>query len=669
MSKHCTKPKRKRDEAWFKYKVLLVQDQANGQVLHKEELEFLADPGIAETSEQSNILNQSETEITSDSNIISYSQYINESQYTTVLNSSSPTQQDDLILSVIEQLKTQVVNCTKINQDNKNVNEILTAELERYKDQVRILKEQNNVDKASESCAQSLEIDNLKHILSKHLKENESLEQKQLEPKLYDGSVIQKNDAIVIRDSEETLMLEAESRSKMLQKQKDPMMFEKKVNTKPIDYAALNQLSTDFETRFVPQTELSAEQAFWSRYSVNSEKPNLSSSTTIVEVPKELLKVSMTVNECERCVTIETEIQKDFINKECYDMYVVPTGRVIVLTGRYVVPTGRVVFATGSENELGCDDSAFSVFTTNSEDVEGRPIFHRFAKTNSMKVVPSPLSGDYTSLSDHSDLDESQMYYGIKSSTSSDSNGSTFVNEVEIESNVGTPTQEPINVQDLPSFSCNSSDKYKNTSRTSCNKNGYVNKKAGHFRKDASSVSKLCFVCGSGTHLIKDCDFYKKQMANKTVGIGVGSVHSRNKGHHKNQFVPQAVFLQTGKVNIPPARPQPVPTGKLKVFAPVPTGRHNRPFPVHTDRGYSPSVSSGWWKNTARPMPHFSSPTRSYFQTYTLYVPTMYYNHMKYGRDRWATAVKPSAGCSWKTHRKGLYWVPKNNNGSHTSTY
>nr|GFD01375.1 hypothetical protein [Tanacetum cinerariifolium] len=30
-------------------KVLLVQAQANGQVLHDEELEFLADPGIAET--------------------------------------------------------------------------------------------------------------------------------------------------------------------------------------------------------------------------------------------------------------------------------------------------------------------------------------------------------------------------------------------------------------------------------------------------------------------------------------------------------------------------------------------------------------------------------------------------------------------------------------------
>nr|GFB38385.1 hypothetical protein [Tanacetum cinerariifolium] len=50
MSKQCTKPKRKRDEAWFKDKVLLVQAQANGQVLHEKELEFLADPGIAETS-------------------------------------------------------------------------------------------------------------------------------------------------------------------------------------------------------------------------------------------------------------------------------------------------------------------------------------------------------------------------------------------------------------------------------------------------------------------------------------------------------------------------------------------------------------------------------------------------------------------------------------------
>nr|GFB32592.1 hypothetical protein [Tanacetum cinerariifolium] len=50
MSKQYTKPKRKRDEQWFKDKVLLVQAQANGQVFQEEELEFLADPGIVETS-------------------------------------------------------------------------------------------------------------------------------------------------------------------------------------------------------------------------------------------------------------------------------------------------------------------------------------------------------------------------------------------------------------------------------------------------------------------------------------------------------------------------------------------------------------------------------------------------------------------------------------------
>nr|GEZ08483.1 integrase, catalytic region, zinc finger, CCHC-type, peptidase aspartic, catalytic [Tanacetum cinerariifolium] len=118
----------------------------------------------------------------------------------------------------------------------------------------------------------------------------------QLKPKLYDGSVIEKSDAIVIHDSEETLLLAEESRSKMIQKQNEPIMSEKKVNTKPVDYAALNQLSKDFETRFVPQVELSAEQAFWSRYLVQPEEPNLSTSTTIVEVPKELFKVRMRNN-------------------------------------------------------------------------------------------------------------------------------------------------------------------------------------------------------------------------------------------------------------------------------------------------------------------------------------------------------------------------------------
>ncbi|GJZ15936.1 hypothetical protein Tco_0551613 [Tanacetum coccineum] len=102
------------------------------------------------SSEQSNVVNYSETEITSDRNII-------------------------CLFSVL-------VNCTKINLENKSVNDTLSAELERYKDQVKVLKKGQNVDLNSkdnvlDSCAQSVEIDLLKQTLSEHLKEKESLMQ------------------------------------------------------------------------------------------------------------------------------------------------------------------------------------------------------------------------------------------------------------------------------------------------------------------------------------------------------------------------------------------------------------------------------------------------------------------------------------------------------------
>ncbi|GJS82370.1 hypothetical protein Tco_0748911 [Tanacetum coccineum] len=71
------------------------------------------------------------------------------------------------------------------------------------------------------------------------------------------------------------------------------MELERKFNYYTVDYVVLYQLSQDFETRFIPQTELSAEQAFWSQNSVNSPVPTLSSRLIKVEVPKGLPKVSM----------------------------------------------------------------------------------------------------------------------------------------------------------------------------------------------------------------------------------------------------------------------------------------------------------------------------------------------------------------------------------------
>ncbi|GJZ52061.1 retrovirus-related pol polyprotein from transposon TNT 1-94 [Tanacetum coccineum] len=136
-----------------------------------------------------------------------------------VQNSNSSAHQDALILSVIDQLKTQFFY--------------------------------------DRSTKQALGFQN--HFYLKKAR--------QLEPKLYDGNVIKNTCAIVIPDSEETLMLAEESRSKMFLKQKDPMVLEKKVNTTPIYYAN----------------------------SVNSSYPNPFIKPTKVEVPKELPKVNMSV--------------------------------------------------------------------------------------------------------------------------------------------------------------------------------------------------------------------------------------------------------------------------------------------------------------------------------------------------------------------------------------
>nr|GEU91355.1 hypothetical protein [Tanacetum cinerariifolium] len=288
MSKQCTKPKRKRDEAWFKDKKLKPHSMSSPTTpLIKPMILMLMTlivtksilPKIALMANLSHYgfdnLAESETEITSDSNIIPYSQYVSESQYAAVQNLNFPTQQDALILSVIEQLKTQFVNCTKINQENKSVNETLIAELERYKDQ--------------------------------------------------------KTNAIVIRDSEETLMLEEESRSKMLQKQKDPMIPTQVDVPKELPKVSMVNSSLKKLKFHLASFDVAVEQhRVESNRFQNKMKEVLNENERLLEqaISKDIVNIVVTanvnnayelVNECERCVTLETELQKDFNKNECYD--------------------------------------------------------------------------------------------------------------------------------------------------------------------------------------------------------------------------------------------------------------------------------------------------------------------------------------------------------------
>nr|GFA42210.1 integrase, catalytic region, zinc finger, CCHC-type, peptidase aspartic, catalytic [Tanacetum cinerariifolium] len=132
MSKQCTKPKRKRDAKWLKDKVLLVQAQANGQILQEEELEFLAHPGTAESS----------------SNQI-------------VVTNNAAYQADDL-----DAYDSLWQIC------------LIMALIILLRSQEGVLNELKHDEKASTSYESSQEIESLKHTLSEHLKEKEYLEQK-----------------------------------------------------------------------------------------------------------------------------------------------------------------------------------------------------------------------------------------------------------------------------------------------------------------------------------------------------------------------------------------------------------------------------------------------------------------------------------------------------------
>nr|GEW96985.1 Gag-Pol polyprotein [Tanacetum cinerariifolium] len=406
IAKQCTKPKRKQDAKWFKDKVLLVQAQANDLDAYDSDYDELNSAKVALMANLSNYgsdnLAESNTKSTSDSNIISYSKYMNESQYNTV--STLPALQDDLILSVIEQLKTQVVNCTKINQDNQHVNELLTDELEKYRNKERVLKEQINNNQATTSYENSLEIETLKHTLSENLKEKESLTQKiallrndfqkeesrnidrelalekqaqQLKPKLYNGCVIEKSEAIVVPDTEETLMLAEESHSKMIEKQNDPQMTDKKVITKPINYAILNQLSTDFETQFVPQTESSAEQAFctsdsniisYSKYMNESQYNTVQNSTLPASQDDLILSV---IEQLKTQVVNCTKINQD--NKQVNELL---TAELESLS-------------SGPQNQENVPQAVETVTTSNELDLLFSPMFDELLNGTTQVVSKS----------------------------------------------------------------------------------------------------------------------------------------------------------------------------------------------------------------------------------------------------------------------------------------
>ncbi|GJT93938.1 hypothetical protein Tco_1082783 [Tanacetum coccineum] len=252
-----------------------------------------------------------------------------------------------------------------------------------------------------------------------------------------------------------------------------------------------------------------------------------------------------------------------------------------------------------------------SVFVSRTIKTENNPVNDRYAE--GMHVVPPPMTGIYIPSGPDKEIDDSQFTYGPKQSkpsesdarssdfTSCESNTSEETHESMPETVVNEPTvvsqpkvwndapiieeyesdsedehvSLPSKEQETPSFA--NTIKHIKTPRQTVKQQNTCSKSPKPDKKDCSGLiskklglgygftTKACFVCGSLSHLIRDCDFHEKRMA-KQVELnkqkGKGNVQRENKPfwnnvqrvNHKNQFVPTTVLTRTGKILVKTAR-------------------------------------------------------------------------------------------------------------------
>nr|GEV61463.1 hypothetical protein [Tanacetum cinerariifolium] len=252
-------PKRPRNATWYKNEAMLDEAQETGQILDEEQLAFLVDPGVPDGQ-----------------------------AVQTIIPNNAAFQTEDL--------DTYDSDC----DDVSNAKAILMDNISNYGSDI-ILEELDNIIFKVGQSAQTVRMltkpqvfyDNIHKQALGYQNPFYLKKAQRIKPTLYDGIVISnKHVAMHVIDDEETLILKEVSRSK---KEKDPKAIRQKISHKPIDYVKLNKLYENFKKRFVPQQELSADEAFW----YHMLNPSTKSSDTLhakIEAPKELHKVNL-VNE------------------------------------------------------------------------------------------------------------------------------------------------------------------------------------------------------------------------------------------------------------------------------------------------------------------------------------------------------------------------------------
>ncbi|GJT66202.1 hypothetical protein Tco_1017682 [Tanacetum coccineum] len=201
----------------------------------------------------------------------------------------------------------------------------------------------------------------------------------------------------------------------------------------------------------------------------------------------------------------------------------------------------------GLSKLLNSQMSTRDKFGLGSSDVEDSSVHDRFVNVKGMHAVPPSMTRNYIPPGPDREVDDSMFTYGPKQSKTSESDTQTS-NFDSCESNFSVETlesmPEPVVVEpkvvsqpkvwsDAPIIQ-EETVKEQNTYSPSpkANKrdwNGLMSKRLG---LGYGFTKKACFVCGSFSHLIKDCDFHEKRMAkqvelNKKKGKGTGQRENR----------------------------------------------------------------------------------------------------------------------------------------------
>ncbi|GJT28531.1 hypothetical protein Tco_0908806 [Tanacetum coccineum] len=228
-----------------------------------------------------------------------------------------------------------------------------------------------------------------------------------------------------------------------------------------------------------------------------------------------------------------------------------------------------------------------SVSDCRSSDVEDSHVHDRFANIEGMHVVPPPMIGNYMPSGPDREVDDSiaETLESVPEPVVVDPkvvsqpkvwSDAPIIEEYESDSDDEYVIQ-PSKEQEKPSFAFVNTVKHVKTPRETVKEqntyspspkannrdwNGLMSKRLG---LGYGFTKKVCFVCGSFSHLIKDCEFHKKRMAkqvelNKKKGKGTGQGENRpvwnnvQRLNHQNKFVPTAVLTRTGRIPVNTAK-------------------------------------------------------------------------------------------------------------------